>query len=1050
MMRKKSLLSRRLGFQSLESRQLLAAEISELLIRGDDAGSQEQAIELRGEPGAALSEGTFLVVTDDNRGSRDALPVAGQVNYVFDLSGLSFGANGYLVLLQHESPHQVNADATVVQSTSDGFNGLPGGIYSAFSGNDGFSIVGNHSFLLIESPQTPQLDEYIDANIDGVIDAPFFSDWVVLDSISMHFGNFAASALAKTVFISDLSGDVADAITAPGAEVQIVDRADYAALRTSRPSDSPEDWLVGGADTNTLQADDQLRVSLRSVEQPTQRSVSGSVLNHFGAPNFYGSVVGSLSDQEMNPVAGETVFLDTNGNGLRDNLLFAHQPEDVLPSVPDTGQQYQLTSEYPGIATTIWRSDSYSDWAHARWDDDAVVGQDEWVFGDYVFNDALTENRKLRVDFERPVNRVSYKYVGYHSAFLSTIGRLEAYDSAGNLIQESTTGALRSNQSTLLTVSTTSDEISYILAFNDPNGETDLGGRFDDLRYQQYEPQATTDDVGGFVFDGLTPGTYRLTGEVLGELSEPREHIVTETETVQFDVTVGPPPGPVITDASFELDENNAGVTLGRLEIQNFDPATIEFSIEDSESPFEVEPSSGVISAKLDANLDFESQNLYRFFVSAEDADGQNASAEVTVSILDVNEAPVLDGLQIEISENTFGRIGSVSATDPDFGQQHFFELLDQETALPFLVSTDGSIQVKPGEIIDFEEAMEYSIPIRVTDSGTPALTGEGAITVMVSDQNEAPSFSSFEYAVPENTSGTLFTIAIDDEDIGQTHRFELVGGTGQDWVEVSETGEVTVLDGLSIDHEVIESLILVVRAVDSGDTALAIEQSMLMSITDVDEPPMFTGSIDGVTVQTGERFATGIWESLIDDPEGDRWNIELEIGGSEIPAWMRLGGVDAGVDFGVDGVPTSFWVGTHTVNARVVSQNDPEVFSDLQFDIEIVASESPLHNATLPEDVNGDRVVSPIDALTVLNYISQEGDGTIDHSARFDAFPDVGPDNLVTPLDALRVINYLAREAQDSSGEAERLPVFAVQTPSSVEDHDEVIREWIDDLGLF
>lgn len=73
-------------------------------------------------------------------------------------------------------------------------------------------------------------------------------------------------------------------------------------------------------------------------------------------------------------------------------------------------------------------------------------------------------------------------------------------------------------------------------------------------------------------------------------------------------------------------------------------------------------------------------------------------------------------------------------------------------------------------------------------------------------------------------------------------------------------------------------------------------------------------------------------------------------------------------------------------------------------------------HNYAIPEDVNGDWKITPLDALIVLNHIGANGSesnlsamqpGELDH------FLDVTATDDVTPLDALRVLNRIA------SGEA-------------------------------
>ncbi|HBJ38171.1 MAG TPA: hypothetical protein DDZ51_26140 [Planctomycetaceae bacterium] len=79
-------------------------------------------------------------------------------------------------------------------------------------------------------------------------------------------------------------------------------------------------------------------------------------------------------------------------------------------------------------------------------------------------------------------------------------------------------------------------------------------------------------------------------------------------------------------------------------------------------------------------------------------------------------------------------------------------------------------------------------------------------------------------------------------------------------------------------------------------------------------------------------------------------------------------------------------------------------------------------HNYGMPEDVNGDWRVTPLDALLVLNHISRSASGSSVDGSQTDApltFPDVTGSGEVTPLDALLVLNRIAR------GEAESVPLL-------------------------
>ncbi len=83
------------------------------------------------------------------------------------------------------------------------------------------------------------------------------------------------------------------------------------------------------------------------------------------------------------------------------------------------------------------------------------------------------------------------------------------------------------------------------------------------------------------------------------------------------------------------------------------------------------------------------------------------------------------------------------------------------------------------------------------------------------------------------------------------------------------------------------------------------------------------------------------------------------------------------------------------------------------------------LHNAAMPEDVNADQLVSPMDALTLINAINSKNllpsQCSPAASGESSMMLDVSADGLLSPLDALLVINRLNAEAEVSRDTAIR-----------------------------
>src|SRR5206468_2227307 len=101
-------------------------------------------IELRGPASSTIPAGTYLVA------------IEGDVQTLINLSGFSFGSNGYLAILQQGNTYSTAAGTTVITSTTTGFGGLPGSIWQA---DGGATDIGDSSvtFMLVQTGIAPTL-----------------------------------------------------------------------------------------------------------------------------------------------------------------------------------------------------------------------------------------------------------------------------------------------------------------------------------------------------------------------------------------------------------------------------------------------------------------------------------------------------------------------------------------------------------------------------------------------------------------------------------------------------------------------------------------------------------------------------------------------------------------------------------------------------------------------------------------------------------------------------------------------------------------------------
>ncbi|MFM8573854.1 MAG: dockerin type I domain-containing protein [Pirellula sp.] len=95
-------------------------------------------------------------------------------------------------------------------------------------------------------------------------------------------------------------------------------------------------------------------------------------------------------------------------------------------------------------------------------------------------------------------------------------------------------------------------------------------------------------------------------------------------------------------------------------------------------------------------------------------------------------------------------------------------------------------------------------------------------------------------------------------------------------------------------------------------------------------------------------------------------------------------------------------------------SRSNPRRFRKVAFEqlqSRELFSASPWHNAALPEDVNNDSVVSPLDPLAIINRLNSArsaGSPLVMGEGEVSEFPDVNNDGLIDPLDALSTIDVI------------------------------------------
>ena len=237
---------------------------------------------------------------------------------------------------------------------------------------------------------------------------------------------------------------------------------------------------------------------------------------------------------------------------------------------------------------------------------------------------------------------------------------------------------------------------------------------------------------------------------------------------------------PVIKPQTFEIAENTSTETeIGLIQAEDADVKNdvfnqLQFVMADTSSVFEIKPDGSLVLKK---SLDYETQNEYVIHAVVADASDITLAdtAEITIKVNDVNEAPVIKPQTFEIAENTSTEteIGLIQAEDADVKNDVFNQLqfVMADTSSVFEIKPDGSLVLK--KKLDYETQSEYVIHAVVADASDETLADTAEIKIVVTDVNEMPVVAkNFEFTLHENESKGYVVGELSGSDVDTVKNF--------------------------------------------------------------------------------------------------------------------------------------------------------------------------------------------------------------------------------------------------------------------------------------
>ncbi|MYC99303.1 MAG: tandem-95 repeat protein [Gammaproteobacteria bacterium] len=239
----------------------------------------------------------------------------------------------------------------------------------------------------------------------------------------------------------------------------------------------------------------------------------------------------------------------------------------------------------------------------------------------------------------------------------------------------------------------------------------------------------------------------------------------------------------------FELAENRDGrgtpVTLGQVRVTDPDGDDVELGLASGNDRFVIDAASGALSY-IGPGEDFEAgPNRYALTVTATDAPGGEARAEVEVQVVDVNEHPAAMDDVLSVPEDRMTRVDVLANDDdPDRG--------DRIRVVSVGAPGHGQAQVVgAGAAVQYAPDPNYHGPDRFTyvvaDGG--GLADTATVEVTVTPVNDAPGAADDQATTREDEAVEIPVLDNDSDLDGDRLRVRSVSPAGHGTAEVVADG---------------------------------------------------------------------------------------------------------------------------------------------------------------------------------------------------------------------------------------------------------------------
>ena len=373
-----------------------------------------------------------------------------------------------------------------------------------------------------------------------------------------------------------------------------------------------------------------------------------------------------------------------------------------------------------------------------------------------------------------------------------------------------------------------------------------------------------------------------------------------------------------------------------------------------------------------DANYD----GIYVVEISVSDTGGAVSSMSLSVSLSDVDEAPIITaGQTLSVDENSAAgtAVGSATATNDGIsvGLQNWRLVEDGSDGL-FVVDSDGAITVAEGAVLNHERAdgvaggNSYTLGLTVSDGKFTSSVGD--VVINIADVNEPPVieagkvFEVYEDSVVGAEVGYAVATDVDsaDADVNKwtiTGSSTNTGNSAEGLFDISSSnGQITLAQAGQLDFDDKsnpQSYTLTLTVSDQEYTSA--EETVQINVTDAND--------NKPTINNPEEASFSIDEnSVIDEPVGDQLTASDVDTNTVYQDWKITSGNTDDV-FGINSVESDS--GEIVGQIVVAKGNVLDVDADdaiTSYDLGITVSDS-----------NGDNTSEPVIVKVSINGVNDE-----------------------------------------------------------------------------